>query len=80
MAKMTYRITAFVWNKRSRAYEPQIICEVRDYFDAVSAYDGMKVNKDMPVVELYEAPLRKHGLAGTYEIIRQKDQYGESEL
>ena len=65
MAKTIYKITAFVWNKQKREYERQRVSEHRDYFDAISAYESMKVSMDMPAVELYEAPLRKHGLAGT---------------
>lgn len=77
MPKKSYRIMAFVWDKRCREYAPETISVIKDYGDAMIAFDKLKVSKDMPQIEIYEQTLGKHDFVQHSELLRLKDSTGD---
>lgn len=77
MAKKSYRIMAFVWDKRCREYTPETIAVIKDYGDAMIAFGNLKASKDMPQIEIFEQTLGKHDFVQRSELLRLKDTTGE---
>ena len=77
MAKKSYRIKAFVWNKRDREYVPETIEIIKDFGDALIAFDKLKVTKDMPQIEIIEQTHGKRDIILSSELLRLKDSTGE---
>ena len=77
MPKKSYRIRAFVWDKRCREYAPQTVAIIKDYGDAMIAFDNLKVSKNMPQIEISEQTLGKHDFVQRSELLRLKDSTGE---
>ena len=66
-----------MWNKRDREYVPETIEIIKDYGDALIAFDKLKVTKDMPQIEIIEQTLGKHEVVLSSELLRMKDSTGE---